>query len=171
MLEEASRRASDIGESMKDASPHEEKNGDDSNRFFCFQSIKSILSGLDELPNWDDCLYEDKEKCLHIDFETHEGPETDEECDNKRLIKIGSVAIAGNELITKNNSKKLDLDSIEGQNACGRYLSELEELIEVLNAPCASRTYRQHFAQTYQTLYKEGSLSYLTEILDSAQEG
>ena len=171
MLEEASRQTSDIGESMKDASPHEERNGYDSNRFFCFQSIKSILSGFDELPNWDDCFYEYKEKCLHIDFEMPENPETDEEYDDKRIIKIGSVAVAGNDLIAKSDSKKLDLDSIEGQNACGRYLSELEELIEVLKVPCASRTYRQHFTQTYQTLYKEGSLSYLAEILDSAQEG
>jgi hypothetical protein len=34
-----------------------------------------------------------------------------------------------------------------------------------------SRSYRQHFSQAYKVLYKEGELSYLTEILDSAQEG
>jgi hypothetical protein len=34
-----------------------------------------------------------------------------------------------------------------------------------------SRAYRQNFSQAYKVLYKEGELSYLTEILDSAQEG
>jgi hypothetical protein len=34
-----------------------------------------------------------------------------------------------------------------------------------------SRDYRSSFSQAYKVLYKEGELSYLTEILDSAQEG
>jgi hypothetical protein len=34
-----------------------------------------------------------------------------------------------------------------------------------------SREYRFNFSQAYKVLYKEGELSYLTEILDSAQEG
>lgn len=33
------------------------------------------------------------------------------------------------------------------------------------------RGYRQGFSQAYKVLYKEDRLSYLTEILDSAQEG
>jgi hypothetical protein len=33
------------------------------------------------------------------------------------------------------------------------------------------REYRSDFSQAYKHLYKEGELSYLTEILDSAQEG
>lgn len=33
------------------------------------------------------------------------------------------------------------------------------------------RDYRGEFSQAYKHLYKEGELSYLTEILDSAQEG
>jgi 3-oxoacyl-[acyl-carrier-protein] synthase III len=36
---------------------------------------------------------------------------------------------------------------------------------------CASRKYREQFSKAYKVLYKEGSLCYLTEILDSAQEG
>ena len=35
----------------------------------------------------------------------------------------------------------------------------------------ASRDYRGEFSKAYKILYKEGSLCYLTEILDSAQEG
>lgn len=34
-----------------------------------------------------------------------------------------------------------------------------------------SREYRSDFSQAYKHLYKEGELNYLTEILDSAQEG
>lgn len=36
---------------------------------------------------------------------------------------------------------------------------------------CATRKYREQFSKAYKVLYKEGSLCYLTEILDSAQEG
>lgn len=35
----------------------------------------------------------------------------------------------------------------------------------------SSRKYRVDFSQAYRVLFVEGSLSYLTEILDSAQEG
>src|SRR5574343_938662 len=35
----------------------------------------------------------------------------------------------------------------------------------------ASREYRKYFSRAYKYLYKEGALCYLTEILDSAQEG
>lgn len=38
-------------------------------------------------------------------------------------------------------------------------------------AGTVSREYRSGFSQAYKVLYKEGELSYLTEILDSAQEG
>jgi len=35
----------------------------------------------------------------------------------------------------------------------------------------SSREYRKGFSRAYKYLYKEGYLCYLTEILDSAQEG
>ncbi len=35
----------------------------------------------------------------------------------------------------------------------------------------AGREYRKGFSRAYKYLYKEGYLCYLTEILDSAQEG
>jgi len=41
----------------------------------------------------------------------------------------------------------------------------------VFKANCAARNYREQFSKAYKVLYKEGSLCYLTEILDSAQEG
>lgn len=43
--------------------------------------------------------------------------------------------------------------------------------IQVYEVVTVSRSYRQNFSQAYKVLYKEGELSYLTEILDSAQEG
>ena len=36
---------------------------------------------------------------------------------------------------------------------------------------CANRQYRNKFSRAYRVLYTDGSLCYLTEILDSAQEG
>ena len=35
----------------------------------------------------------------------------------------------------------------------------------------SSREYRNEFSQAYRVLFVDASLSYLTEILDSAQEG
>ncbi len=49
---------------------------------------------------------------------------------------------------------------------CSKYHS-----IQAYDVQTVSRDYRQHFSQAYKVLYKEGELSYLTEILDSAQEG
>ena len=43
--------------------------------------------------------------------------------------------------------------------------------IQTYNVKTANRDYRSNFSQAYKVLYKEGQLSYLTEILDSAQEG
>ena len=67
--------------------------------------------------------------------------------------------------------EKYDLDSEDGQRACKRFLNQIERLCEVFKADVAARTYREQFSKAYKVLYKEGSLCYLTEILDSAQEG
>jgi hypothetical protein len=67
--------------------------------------------------------------------------------------------------------EKYDLDSEDGQRACKRFLNQVERLCEVFKANCAARNYREQFSKAYKVLYKEGSLCYLTEILDSAQEG
>jgi len=63
------------------------------------------------------------------------------------------------------------LDSYEGQNSCKKFLSHLEKLCDTLDVKCSKRQYRQKFSNAYKVLYKEGKLCYLTEILDSAQEG
>jgi hypothetical protein len=40
-----------------------------------------------------------------------------------------------------------------------------------LKVQTSSREYRKNFSRAYKYLYQEGNLCYLTEILDSAQEG
>lgn len=42
-------------------------------------------------------------------------------------------------------------------------------VLQTYNVLTADREYRSKFSQAYKVLYKEGQLSYLTEILDSAQ--
>ena len=44
-------------------------------------------------------------------------------------------------------------------------------IMQTYEVKTVSRDYRFNFSQAYKVLYKEGELSYLTEILDSAQEG
>ena len=74
--------------------------------------------------------------------------------------------------------EKLDLDTAEGQRICKKYMGLIEKLCEVIfflnqvyDVNTASREYRKEFSKAYKILYKEGNLCYLTEILDSAQEG
>jgi len=73
--------------------------------------------------------------------------------------------------LKQRSDKKYDLDSEDGQRACKKFLSQTERLCEIFKANCAHRNYRERFSKAYKVLYKEGSLCYLTEILDSAQEG
>ena len=67
--------------------------------------------------------------------------------------------------------EKYDLDSEDGQRACKRFLNQIERLCDKFEAKYATRKYRDQFSKAYKVLYKENSLCYLTEILDSAQEG
>ena len=89
---------------------------------------------------------------------------------SKQFLNLEAAAIAGSQLIQRSDSK-FDVDSPEGQKNCKCFLQELEKLFESFKVPCSSRQYRDKFSQAYKVLYKEGSICYLTEILDSAQEG
>ena len=89
---------------------------------------------------------------------------------SKQFLNLEAAAIAGSQLIQKSDGK-FDLDSPEGQKNCKNFLQELEKLFDSFKVPQCSRHYRNKFSQAYRVLYKEGSLCYLTEILDSAQEG
>lgn len=73
--------------------------------------------------------------------------------------------------LKQRTDEKYDLDSEDGQRTCKRFLNQLERLCEVFKTNCATRSYREQFSKAYKVLYKEGALCYLTEILDSAQEG
>lgn len=80
-------------------------------------------------------------------------------------------AVMMSDQLKQRADEKYDLDSEDGQRACKRFLNQIERLCENFKANCAPRNYREQFSKAYKVLYKEGSLCYLTEILDSAQEG
>lgn len=65
---------------------------------------------------------------------------------------------------------RYDLESDQGQRCCKKLLNQIEKLCETFKVPTTSRDYRKNFSKAYRVLYKEGTLCYLTEILDSAQE-
>ncbi len=89
---------------------------------------------------------------------------------SKQFLNLEAAAIAGSQLIQRSD-EKFDVDSPEGQKNCKCFLQELEKLFESFKVPHESRQYRTKFSQAYRVLYTEGALCYLTEILDSAQEG
>jgi hypothetical protein len=89
---------------------------------------------------------------------------------SKQFLNLEAAAIAGSQLIQRSDSK-FDLDTPEGQRNSKAFLQELENLFDAFKVPSAPRTYRNKFSQAYKVLYKENTLCYLTEILDSAQEG
>lgn len=73
--------------------------------------------------------------------------------------------------LMKRSDNKYDLDSSEGQRIWKRFLGQIERLCESFSVKTSSREYRSEFSQAYRVLFVDASLSYLTEILDSAQEG
>lgn len=83
-----------------------------------------------------------------------------------------------NRLIPRDENK-WDLDSDYGQDIFKNFLETLERLYKVselvtfksLKIKTVNRTYRSKFSKAYTCLYKEGNLCFLTEIIDSAQEG
>eukprot|EP00357_Protocruzia_adherens_P002673 CAMPEP_0115029148 /NCGR_PEP_ID=MMETSP0216-20121206/36802_1 /TAXON_ID=223996 /ORGANISM="Protocruzia adherens, Strain Boccale" /LENGTH=518 /DNA_ID=CAMNT_0002405625 /DNA_START=33 /DNA_END=1589 /DNA_ORIENTATION=+ len=86
------------------------------------------------------------------------------------FLLLEHTVICASQLIQRSD-QKYDLDSPPGQRSCKKFLNQLERLCEVFKANTPSRDYRKEFSKAYRVLYKEGSLCYLTEILDSAQEG
>ena len=89
---------------------------------------------------------------------------------SREFYSLETVVMSSNKLVQKSDNK-FDLDTKEGQNSCKEFLKKLEELCIQFKANYASREYRNKFSAAYKVLYKEGTLCYLTEILDSAQEG
>ena len=85
------------------------------------------------------------------------------------FVCLENAAVYAVQLVQKGDNK-IDLDTNEGQKNCKRLLSQIESLCECFKVSFSSRKYRDNFSRAYKVLYKEGSLCYLTEILDSAQE-
>jgi hypothetical protein len=86
------------------------------------------------------------------------------------FLLLEHTVICASQLFLRGD-QKYDLDSDHGQRSCKKFLNQIEKLCEVYSVPCSSREYRDRFSKAYRVLYKENSLCYLTEILDSAQEG
>lgn len=89
---------------------------------------------------------------------------------SKQFLNLEAAAIAGSQLIERSDTK-FDLDTQEGQQNCKKFLQELEKLFDSFKARYTPRKYRNKFSQAYKVLYKDDTICYLTEILDSAQEG
>lgn len=87
-----------------------------------------------------------------------------------QFVCLEKAVQCSNNLIMKNDGK-FDVESEEGSELCKVFLERLEMLIKAMKTKTENREYRSKFSQAYKHLYKEGSLCYLTEILDSAQEG
>lgn len=79
-------------------------------------------------------------------------------------------AVVSSTHLVQTFNNRYDIDSIEGQMACKGFLKFLEKLHECFKTKTSSRGYRYIFSKAYRILYKDDSLCYLTEILDSAQE-
>ena len=86
------------------------------------------------------------------------------------FLLLEHTVICSSQLFLRSD-QKYDLDSDQGQRSCKKLLNQLEKMSEVFKVKSISREYRSHFSKAYRVLYKENSLCYLTEILDSAQEG
>jgi len=125
----------------------------------------------DDLDDFDSPPYFDDDKGMMRASTAPARPLTDiEEFRRSReFFLLEQSVILSAQLIQRSN-QKYDLDSQEGQGMCKRYLKILEKLQEEFKCQTASRQYRNDFSKAYKILYKEGSLCYLTEILDSAQE-
>jgi hypothetical protein len=82
---------------------------------------------------------------------------------------LEGAAISAGQLLQRQDGK-FDLESTEGQKNSIKLLECVESLCVGLEVSGAPRTYRAKFTAAYKVLYKEGSLCYLPEILDSAQE-
>jgi len=89
---------------------------------------------------------------------------------SSNFLMIEHTVVCGLKLVLREDNK-IDLDSEEGQIQCKKFLNQLERLCEVFQVETICRDYRRGFSKAYRVLYEEGSLCYLTEILDSAQEG
>jgi hypothetical protein len=94
----------------------------------------------------------------------------------KRTVVYKSIeqaSIIGEGLEFKTESKKLDLDSHSCTQVCSSYLACVERLAtHAFEIDLDPKRYRTGFSTSYKLLLqRNGDCSYVTEVLDSAQEG
>jgi len=96
----------------------------------------------------------------------------DEFKNSNEYINLETAYMNSENLLIKSDGK-IDFDSVEGHNASKKFLESIEKLSMAFGHKPFDRRYREKFTQAYKILYKENSnsLCYLTEILNSAQEG
>lgn len=88
---------------------------------------------------------------------------------SEQYLQIEASSLHADDLLY-NDYDKLDLDSVEGYNACKKFLDSIEVMMKSWFIISRDRLYRKKFSQAYKMLYKENSLCYLAEILNAAQE-
>lgn len=93
-----------------------------------------------------------------------------EEFRKSKTFAIMEQAVVSSTHLVQTFNNRYDIDTVEGQMACKGFLKLQEKLNECFNTKTSSRGYRDIFSKAYRILYKDDSLCYLTEILDSAQE-
>ncbi len=84
---------------------------------------------------------------------------------------LESTYYNANKLNLIKNEGKFDFESNDGCEICRETLNQLEQLMLSFKIKISNRDYRKKFTKAYIFLYQDNSLGYLTEILDSAQEG
>jgi len=145
-----------------EANPYEVSGEDEENYTEASQSDK------EDLP------LESEEERRHVTLRASTAParpltEIEEFRRSSNFMLLEHTVMCAGQLVQLSD-RNYDLESEEGQRTCKKFLNQVERLCEVFKARTTSRAYRSEFSKAYRVLYKDGSLCYLTEILDSAQE-
>ena len=93
-----------------------------------------------------------------------------EEFQNSSVYAELESAVQASSKLVKKQDGTFDFDSEEGQKSVKKLFKILERVFIAFQINTDERLYRNEFTQAYRVLYKPGSLCFLTEIIDSAQE-
>ena len=75
-----------------------------------------------------------------------------------------------NKIFRLKGENTFEIGTDEGNEICQEFLNQIEVLMKSMNIKGQDRTYRKKFTKAYYLLFEENKLSFLSEILDSAQE-
>ncbi|MCQ2815763.1 MAG: hypothetical protein MJ252_00705 [archaeon] len=87
-----------------------------------------------------------------------------------QYVNLEKAFLQANKLILIRSEGKFDIESKEGNEICKKFLKQIEQLMISMRIKTNNRDYRKKFSKAYICLFEENSLSYITEILDNAQE-